>query len=170
MIRPTIQSRRFFHGRAGLGIAEACISLAICATLLTAVAAAFRAAGDAVQENDEFFTATQSARVALNRMLTQVRRGTPGNDSTSSNLHLLTDTGMDVNYHYDPVTYQLSLVTSTSTILVHDAQQCTFSYTLGTDAAGNSCVAKVTVTIGVAINNNSILLTGSACPRRSLTF
>jgi hypothetical protein len=156
--------------RAGLGIAEACISLAICATLLTAVAAAFRAAGDAVTQNDQFFTATQSARVALNRMLTQVRRGTPGDDSTSSNLHLLTDTGMDVNYHYDSGTKRLTLVTSTSTILVHDASQCSFSYTNGTDPAGNPCVSKVTVTIGVVIGNNGILLTGSAAPRRSLAY
>jgi type II secretory pathway pseudopilin PulG len=168
MIRRMFQSRP--TRRAGLGLAEACISLAICAALLTAVAAAFRAAGDAVTQNDQFFTATQSARVALNRMLTQVRRGTPGDDSTSSNLHLLTDTGMDVNYNYDSSTKKLSLVTSTSTILVHDASQCSFAYTTGTDSAGNSCVSKVTVTIGVTIGNNSILLTGSAAPRRSLTY
>jgi hypothetical protein len=162
------QSHRGF--RKGLGIAEACISLAICAALLTAVAAAFRAAGDAVNENDEFFTATQGARVALNRMLTQVRRGTPGQDSTSTNLHLLTDTGLDVSYNYQSSTRQLKLVTSSSTILVHDASTCAFAYTLGTDSGGLTCVSKVTVTIGVSIGNNSILLTGSACPRRSLSY
>jgi hypothetical protein len=165
MNRQTVSIRR-----KGLGIAEACISLAICATLLTAVAAAFRAAGDAVTQNDQFFSATQGARVALNRMLTQVRRGTPGDDSTSSSLHLLTDTGMDVHYNYDAGTKRLSLVTTSSTILVHDASQCAFSYTTGTDAAGNSCVSKVTATIGVTIGNNSILLTGSASPRRSLSY
>src|SRR5438132_4535315 len=87
--------------RAGLGMVEALISLAICAALLTAVAAAFRASADAIEQNDQFFRATQAARVALTRILTQVRRGTPATDSTSSNLHLLTDNGLDVSYHYD---------------------------------------------------------------------
>src|SRR5262249_48781693 len=130
----------------------------------------FRAAGDAVTQNDQFFTATQGARVALNRMLTQVRRGTPGQDSTASNLHLLTDTGMDVHYAYDAGTRKLSLVTTSSTILVHDASTCSFAYTNGTDSQGLSCVSKVTVTIGVTIGNNSVLLTGSAAPRRSLPY
>src|SRR5206468_3507358 len=106
--------RTFIHrrcsARAGLGMVEALVALAICAALLTAVAAAFRASADAVQQNDQFFRATQAARVALSRMLTQVRRGTPATNSTSSNLHLLTDTGQDVSYHYDSSTHQLSLV------------------------------------------------------------
>ncbi len=156
--------------RAGLSMAEALISLAICASLLTAVAGAFRAAGDAVDQNDQFFTATQSARVALTRMLTQVRRGTPATDSTSSNLHLLTDTGLEINYSYDSSSQQLSLVTSSSSVLVHNASQCSFAFQTGTDYASNPCVAKVTVSIAVTVGNNTILLTGSASPRRSQTF
>src|SRR3954470_10144462 len=128
-------ARAGFHRpgfRAGLGIVEALISLAIAAALLTAVAGAFRAAGDAIDQNDQFFSATQSGRVALSRILTQVRRGTPATDSTASNLHLLTDNGLDISYHYDSTTQQLSLVTSTSTILVHNASQCSFAYRNGT--------------------------------------
>jgi type II secretory pathway pseudopilin PulG len=165
----TFEPRRL-RRRVGLGIVEALIALAICASLLTAVAAAFRASGDAIDNNDQFFTATQAARVAMNRILTQVRRGTPANDSTATNLHLLTDTGLDINYHYDSGTKQLSLVTTTSTLLVHDAKQCAFGYTTGNDAAGNPCVLKVTCTISVQIGDNTILFSGSACPRRSLAY
>jgi type II secretory pathway pseudopilin PulG len=167
MRRNVIQLRR---NRLGLGMVEAMISLAIAASLLTAVAMAFRASADAVEENDKFFRATQAARVAMARILTQVRRGTPATDSTSSNLHLLTDNGLDVSYNYNSGTQRLSLVTSTQTILVHDATSCTFSYQLGTDPGGLPCVSKATVTIAVAVGNNSILLTGSASPRRTLTF
>jgi hypothetical protein len=146
------------------------ISLSITAGLLTAVAAAFRASGDAITQNDQFFAATQSARVALARMLTQVRRGTPAIDSTSNSLHLLTDTGLDVTYKYDPATQELNLVTSTSTILVHNASQCTFSIQTGTDSTGVTCVSKATILIAVTVGDNNVVLSGSASPRRSLTF
>src|SRR5439155_22638765 len=119
-----LQHRPGPAARAGLGMVEAMISLAICASLLTAVSMAFRASGDAIDQNDQFFSATQGARVALSRILTQVRRGTPATDSTSNNLHLLTDTGLDISYHYNSSAKQLSLVTSTQTILVHNASQC----------------------------------------------
>src|SRR5436190_21986916 len=94
--------------RRGLGLVEVMISLASTATLLTAVAAAFRASGDAIDINDHFFKATQSARVSLARMLTQVRRGTPATDTTGTSLHLLTDGGQDVNYDYDATTQTLT--------------------------------------------------------------
>ena len=52
---------RLRRSRAGLGMVEAMISLAIAASLLTAVAMAFRASADAVDQNDQFFRATQAA-------------------------------------------------------------------------------------------------------------
>jgi Tfp pilus assembly protein PilW len=69
--------------RAGLSLAEAMVALAITSALLVAVAAAFSAASAAVNENDEFFHATQSARVTLNRILNDVRRGTVSNVFTA---------------------------------------------------------------------------------------
>src|SRR5438874_5956452 len=101
--------------RHGLGLVEALISLAIAAALLTAVAIGFVASARAINENDQFFRAAQSGRVSLNRILTQVRRGTPANDSTATSLHLLTDTGQDITYSYNSTTKQLKLVTNTIT-------------------------------------------------------
>jgi len=168
MLYRKTQNRR--TRRAGLGMVEAMISLAIAASLLPAVAMAFRASADAVEQNDQFFRATQAARVAMARILTQVRRGTPATNSTSTNLHLLTDNGLDVSYHYDASTKQLTLVTSTQTILVHDATNCTFSYATGTDPQGLPCVSKATVNISVSVKSNTLMLTGSASPRRTMSF
>jgi hypothetical protein len=151
------------------------ISLAITATLLTAVAAAFRASGDAIDINDAFFKATQSARVSLARMLTQVRRGTPATDTTASSLHLLTDGGLDVNYNYDSTGKMLTYITNGNPnartyTLARNVSQCTFSKTNGTDSTGAPCVAKVTITLAVTVGDNKVLLSGSAAPRRSLTY
>ena len=162
------------QARRGLGMVEALISLAIAAMLLTAVAAAFRAAGDAIDNNDQFFKATQAGRVAMVRMLTQIRRGTPATDSTASSLHLLDDTGLDLNYAYNSSLGVLNVLkngspTATYT-LAHNVSQCSFSTTTGTDSTGATCVAKVTIVLAVKVGENQVLFSGSASPRRSLTY
>ena len=76
----TSHALRLSHGsvrpavRRGLSLSEVMISLAITSMLLTAIAAAFHSSSQIINENDEFFRATQAARVALNQMLTEVRR------------------------------------------------------------------------------------------------
>ena len=63
------------------------ISLAITSMLLTAIAAAFQSSSQVIQNNDRFFRATQSARVAINQIITEVRRCDAIDDSKiSSNL------------------------------------------------------------------------------------
>ena len=57
----------------GLSLIEALISLAIAAMLLTAVAAAYAAASDAIKANDQFFRASQAARVTVNQITKEVR-------------------------------------------------------------------------------------------------
>lgn len=58
----------------GFSIAEVMLSLAITSMLLVGVAAAYSASADAVDGNDQFFRATQAARVTMNQLLTEVRR------------------------------------------------------------------------------------------------
>jgi Tfp pilus assembly protein PilW len=171
-MRYTVKQLRL---RRGLGLVEMMISLAITVTLLTAVAAAFRASSDAIDVNDDFFRATQGARVSLARMLTQVRRGTPATDTTSSSLHLITDGGQDVNYNYNSSAQTLTYITNGSPTahnytLARNVSQCSFSTVNGTDSTGTACVAKVTIVIAVKVGDNQILLSGSAAPRRSLTY
>ncbi len=159
--------------RRGLSMAEALISLVIAATLLTAAAGAFRASAEAVSQNDDFFRATQAARVTLNRVLSQVRRGTVDTASTSSALHLITDTGLDINYNYSSSAQTISYVTNSITtdadsILAHNVSSASYSIQTGTDSTGATCVSRVAVQITVNVSGNQILLSGSAAPRRSL--
>lgn len=86
-MNPTTPSDRRPHARPrtprGLSISEVLISLAITSMLLTAIAAAFHSSSQIITENDEFFRATQAGRVALNQMLTEIRRAdnVPARDS-----------------------------------------------------------------------------------------
>ena len=166
--RPTVR-------RAGLGLIECMIALAIASALLTAVAAAFSATTDAMQENDTFFQATHTGRIALNRILTQVRRGLVDENSTASNLRIITDAGLDVSYRVDGATSQLMLITNDDTtdpdyVLARHLQNCSFTTQLGTNHEGDGCVARVSVVLSVKVGNNQILLTGSAAPRRNFAF
>src|SRR5687768_5256077 len=62
------------HFRRGVSLVECMVSLIICSGLLTAVAVATRSSFDAVELNDQFTRATQSSRVTMNHVLTEIRR------------------------------------------------------------------------------------------------
>jgi type II secretory pathway pseudopilin PulG len=161
--------------RTGLGLVEALISLAIASALLTAVAAAFSATVDAMEENDKFFQATHSGRIALHRILTQVRRGLVDENSTVSNVRLLTETGQDITYRYDSTDKQIEYITNTVTtdpdyVLARNMESCQFSIEMGTDHEGNPCVARVSMVLTVKVGNNQLLLSGTAAPRRNFSF
>src|SRR4051812_7948867 len=84
----------------GLSLVECLISLAITALLLTGVAAAFRASAAAIKINDQFFRASQAARISLNQIMTEVRRCQNGVVGASS-LQITTQTGESRNYSLD---------------------------------------------------------------------
>ncbi len=162
--------------RTGLGLVEGMISLAIVAMLLTAAGAAFCSSGQAIEVNDEFFRASQAARVSINRMLTQCRKGTVLTTSTSDSLNFNTDLMQDVSYAYDSTNDQLLFVTNDVTtdpdyVLARNVTACTFSYVHGTNPATNAdCIARVAISITVTVGNNSITLCGSAAPRAMIAF
>src|SRR5205085_1077278 len=103
-----------FQSRKGLSLAEVMISLAISAMLLTAVAAAFTASSEAIEQNDEFFRASQAARVSMNQILTECRRCKnvkwPG--ATSTDLSMIGHDGNLRDYFYDATKKKLQLITS----------------------------------------------------------
>lgn len=162
--------------RCGLGLVEALVALAITAMLLTAAAAAFCASSNAVKINDQFFRASQAARISINRMLTQCRKGTVLTTSTSTNLNFNTDLMKDVSYVYDSTNHELLFVTNDITTdpdypLAHNITACTFQYVHGTNpASGGDCIARVVVTLTVTVGNDSITLCGSAAPRAMIAF
>ena len=161
--------------RAGLGLVEAMIALAITAALLTAVAAAFSASAAAINENDEFFMATQGGRVALSRILTHVRRGTVSTTSTATELTLITDSGKTHKYTIDLVNKIIKLTTIESGVesthtLARTISAGAFTYENGTDYDGNPCIKRVAMTLTVEKNNNRILFSGTGTCRAVLKY
>lgn len=167
--------------RGGLSIVEVLISLSISAMLLVAVAAAFSASSQVIQENDEFFRATQAARVSLNQMLTEIRRCSALTvDASGKRIDLITDDGEDRSYVYDDSAAtvagrRLLLVTNDITTdpdytMAENVSMLTFSADTLTNDQGIQYVVRVTATIEVQVGNNSVRLAGSTAPRRVHTY
>ena len=156
--------RRSQARRAGLSLVEALISLVITAMLLTAAGAAFQGAAKAVEINDQFFRATQAARVSMNRIASDVRNSL--HCVVQNNTITLTSaTGEVHTYRFNTAdqTLQVTLsngATSTVTTMAHNVESASFS------SSGESLSATLTVKVG----DNKILLNGSAMPRRLVTY
>jgi len=168
--------------RRGMSLVEIMISLAISASLLTAIAAAFSASSKAIQVNDEVFRGTQAARVTMLHLLTEVRNGTIDPNSTSTAMRLITSgTGGvapdDRTYKFDTTTGHLLLVTNLVTTdedypLARniDLANSRFVFDTGTGPNGAPIVERVIVKIAVKVGANTINLTGSASPRQYITY
>lgn len=168
------------HSRCrGLLIIEAIISLAICATLLTAVAVGMVGASNAIRINDEFTHATQVGRIILVQFEEQVRTGTPDSNLTkdsSGNItafHITTAGNTFRTYTYNPTAKELLLYpnatgTGTPYVVARNVTACKLTADTGVDSYGMSCVTQASLTITVTVGKNSITMSGSAAPRRSL--
>jgi hypothetical protein len=176
------------------------ISLAISSMLLTAIAAAFHSSTQVITENDEFFRATQAARVALNQMLTEVRRA----DAVAARDKLMplpngasfTVSGVTANllpvcrplveqssmefmryYRYDATAHKLMLYfqdangnQSAEHPVASNVQAAPFSWDTALDSNGVPYVTRVSIAMEVAVGNNRIRISGSAVPRRSVKY
>jgi type II secretory pathway pseudopilin PulG len=175
---PTPALRRQCRHR-GLGLVEVLISLAICATLLTAVGVGFVATSNSMRNNDEFTRATQAARVCLLHLENEIRTGwvdpniTVAADGTTTQVNVITTANADLTYKYDSARKQLLLVTNSKTtdpdyVLVRNLSSARFTIQKGTDATGATCVNEVGITLTVTVGDNQVCLSGSAAPRRGL--
>lgn len=170
-------------GRRALSLAEVMISLAITAMLLTAIAAAFQSSAAVIENNDRFFRATQSARVALGQILTEIRRcDSVQVSSTQIDIIRPTETRPANekmrSYKYDAANKRIVLfithLDNTTTGQFPAAESVVsiapFTYDMGTDANNTACVARVSVALEVKVGSSDIRLSGSAAPRRSLSY
>ena len=152
------------RGRKGLGLVELLISLAIAASLLSAVAAAYAATTSAIRMNDEFFRASQAARVSINHIMAEVRKCQNGIVDTEA-MELSTNTGEKRIYAFDTATNRITLTfpemvgapTYTLARNVDSAQFFTDGQT-------------ISMTVTVDVGTNQVTLTGSAMPRRTMVF
>jgi len=180
------RSRTLRAGRGrGLSLLEVMISLAISSMLLTAIAAAFQSSSQVIEVNDQFFRASQSARVALNQILTELRRCDSIDDAhiTANLIPILrpnetrpahevlryykydaTNKRIVIYFQYDNGTY------SSEYPLAEAVQSSPFSWDMGKDANNTDCVVRVSVALDVKVGKNDILLSGSAAPRRNLSY
>ena len=150
--------------RRGLSLIEAIIALAITAMLLTGVAMAFHASTSAIEMNDQFYRASQAARVSMNLILDQVRKCQSGVVDTSS-LQLTTESGEDRTFALDGSDLKMTLTppgadAPSSHRLASNIQSITFA----TDGKSISMV------ITVAVGSNQVTLCGSAFPRRLMEY
>lgn len=170
--RPAFRSRN-----GGFGIIEALISLSISAMLLTAIAAAFSASAGAIRSNDRFFQATQTARVGLNHLLTEIRRGAVDETWSAHEITLITggDTPEERIYRYLPDQKQLVMVLGADPdahpyVLAREVTDFSFSVDMGTDYNNAPCVARVNINLTVRVGQSDIRLSGAAAPRRNLVY
>jgi prepilin-type N-terminal cleavage/methylation domain-containing protein len=183
----------------GMSLAEVMISLAISAMLLTAIGAAFNSSSSIIQNNERFFRATQAGRVGLNQITTEVRRSdaivdrdttvTAGTTTfvvkgiTANLLPIYRPaearvTGEMVRYYrYDPASKKLLLsflndqgVASAEYLLAENVESSPFSWDMGVDYNNATCVARVAIALDVKVGSNYVRLSGSAAPRRSMTY
>jgi type II secretory pathway pseudopilin PulG len=147
----------------GLSLIETLISLSICAMLLTAAGAAFQASNDAIRMNDEFFRASQAARVSVNQVMSEVRKCQSGVVSDTS-LELTTATGEKRTYDFHADTGQFTMtidgIVPVTALMARNVSNVRF------DTDGRTMSMTVTVQIGT----NQIVLNGSAIPRRMLKY
>jgi prepilin-type N-terminal cleavage/methylation domain-containing protein len=171
--------------RRALSLLEVMISLAISSMLLTAIAAAFSSSSEVIQVNDEFFRASQSARVAMNQILTEVRRCDSIDDAhiTANLIPILrpveTRPAHEVMrfYKYDSANKRIVIyfqydngTFSSEFPLAEAVQSSPFTWDMGKDANNADCVVRVSIALDVKVGHNDILLSGSAAPRRSLSY
>lgn len=116
-----VSSLRRHARRAGVGLAELLVALAICASLLTAVAVALDASINSYKINQEQSALTQRARLAAHRILTAIRQAeahspittalvnnfTAGARVTDIGVAMIDSAGNDVTYRYDSVNRRL---------------------------------------------------------------
>lgn len=165
---------------------EALISLAISGMLLAAVATAFTASSSAVEANDQFFRASQTARVTLNQMVTEIRRADAlqfsGSSTTSFDVirpsETLTANEIYRRYSYNASTKQISLqifytggTAGPSYVLANNIESASFGPPeWGQDANNATVPQRVPVTMTVKVGKSWVTLNGSAGPRRAMKY
>jgi len=177
----------------GLSLVEAMISLVLTSMLLTAVAAAFSGASQAIEMNDNYFRCTQAARVSMDQILGEIRNCDSLDMSTANTIRIirpaagsgpysLTTNEVERDFVYDTVNKRITLqifysggTSSPLYELATNVTSCTFGPAdTGLDYTGLTepvhVPIKVTVTNGVGNDASSLYLSGSAAPRRAMKF
>jgi prepilin-type N-terminal cleavage/methylation domain-containing protein len=150
--------------RVGMSLPEVLIALTISSLVLTGVAVAWVSSSQVVEQNDQFFRASQGARVCVNQIMTEARRCQSGVVAADS-LELTLGTGEKRTFALDTVNHQLTMTM--------DSLVPPETHTMArnvTDAKFLTDGTTITMTITVKVGNNTMLINGSALPRRTVVY
>ena len=177
----------------GLSLPEVMISLAITSTLLVAVAAAFTASASAIENNDAFFRCTQSSRVTLNQVLAEIRNCDSMDMSVANTIKIIRQPPMpgvlnqqyvrpanesSRSFVYDSankrITLQIAYLDGTFSPLYEltsNVSACSFGPAeMGLDYNNAQIPVRVPILITVSTGGNTVVLDGSAAPRRAMKY
>ena len=180
-------------GRSGLSLPEAMISLVITSLLLVAVATAFSSASQAIEVNDSFFRCSQAARVTMDQILAEIRNCDSLDMNTANTIKIIrpavgsgqyarqtNETERD--FVYDTTNKRITLqifysVGNPSPVyeLASNVVACGFGPPdMGLDY-NNATIpvhVPITVTVQTGVGNyaSSVVLNGSAAPRRATKY
>ncbi|HMO26787.1 MAG TPA: prepilin-type N-terminal cleavage/methylation domain-containing protein [Tepidisphaeraceae bacterium] len=172
--------------RSGISLPELLISLAIVAVLMTAVGASYSASASAIEINERMFRATQTARIAMNRALHDLRNAevvTVGTLAAQAN-STVTDTFIDVinpdgsmvSYVYQPADRIVYLVQrdveeEPQFVLARNVDSAVFTADVQPHPqTGHRRTVRVTIDLIIQIENQAVRLSGSATPRRAMVY
>lgn len=166
---------------------ETMVSLAITSLLLSGLATAFVTSADAVEQNEQFFRATQAARVTLNQILVECRRADALQCSSTTTYdyfdvirpeEVLDEDEVFRRYRYDAEKRQLTMTlhyvdgtTSPTYVMVRNVDAAQFGPPqTGTDFNNAVVVQRLPVVLTVKVGKNAVTLNGAAGPRRAMSF
>ena len=173
--------------RHGLSMMETLVSIAITSMLLSGLATAFVSSADAVEQNEQFFRATQASRITLNQVLVECRRADALQCSNAAPYdyfdvirpeEVLETNEVFRRYQFDATAKQITLTihyndntTSPSYVMVRNVEAAEFGPPqTGKDSNNAVVVQRLPVVLTVKVGKNVVTLNGAAGPRRAMSF
>lgn len=165
----------------GFTLVELLLALSLMAILMASVAAAMHASFQSYSENDDYADITQSARSIMTKMGHEIRScedvaGTatklvllPINDGSGLQQIQYEIVGGTLFYRkvVNGVTTAYPLLDGTDQV---KANSLTVTTVNGLDSGGQACVVDVSVKLVLTINNKTLSVTASGCPRRNQVY
>jgi type II secretory pathway pseudopilin PulG len=162
-------------------LVEVLLSLAILAALMAALGVAVHASLASYRENDKITSSTQAARAVLERLSRDIRTAAAVDAQTDTVTIIPPDTGsgiQQVQYEYDSANGQILYrvtangQTTSHVLLGGNVEVTAFSVTtlMGQDWQGLTCIGRLTIRIGLSVDNQTIDVTSSVAPRRNQLY
>jgi prepilin-type N-terminal cleavage/methylation domain-containing protein len=166
--------------RTGMTLVELLLSLAISATLLTAAASYYNAAGSVIEDNDRFFRSAQQARVCMAQFVKEVRQAKVVNSVSSTQVQLVDVNGNNRTWQYTAATAnapgQIQIIdqtAGTTRVAATNVNYAVFNCKTGLIPPINLNVTKplqVSFVVQVQSGVDQVVLSGGAAVRQEFSY